>query len=58
MECPTCGKKMMVESVDHVNKVKRVKCSDEKCGHTEILDERGARLLTGDMSQSGKIIEG
>lgn len=60
MKCPKCGKEMMVESVDHVNKVKRMKCPDEKCGQTEVVDERGGRLLTGDMPppQSGTLIGG
>lgn len=56
LECPKCKTRMIVESVDTANDVKRVRC--QKCGHTEVRDERGRQMLTETIPYSGKAIGG
>jgi len=47
MQCPECGKQLIVENTDPSGKTKRVKCAG--CGFSEVIDEQGRKLLTDTM---------
>lgn len=44
MNCKSCNKPMLCENIDE--KRKRYSCA--KCGLSEIVDDRGRKLLTDD----------
>jgi hypothetical protein len=53
MLCPGCGRPSLIVE-DLGDGRKKRKCS--KCGFNEIVDEKGRRLLTGDMGKTAQVI--
>jgi DNA-directed RNA polymerase subunit M/transcription elongation factor TFIIS len=47
--CPNCNKVLVVENLDLDGKTKRLRCFS--CGYEEIIDNKGRKLLTDNLSK-------